>query len=115
MRTLLIAAISIMLSSLSPLFASSERDDNSLIVLKKEVTRLFHSNSITYPDIPDQDVTVGFLINARNELIILDVTGNSNSACEYVKQVLNYNRVKFNQEKQLTRYSLTIHLINERE
>lgn len=115
MKTLLITILSIILSSLSPIFGSSERDDNSLIVLKKEVARLFHSNTVKYPDITDQDVTVGFLINAKNELIVLDVTGNSNSACEYVKQVLSYNRVKFNQEKQLTRYSLTIHLVKEKD
>ena len=115
MRTLLIAAISILLSSFSPIFASSDRDDNSLIVLKKEVARLFQLNSLKCPDNQDQDVTVGFLINAKNELILLDVTGDSNSACEYVKQVLNYNRVRFNPEKQLTRYSLTIHLVKERD
>jgi len=115
MRTLLIAVISITLSSVSPIFASSHRDDTPLIVLKKEVARLFQLNNLKYPGDQDQDVTVGFLINAKNEIILLDVTGDSNSACEYVKQVLNYNRVRFNQEKQLTRYSLTIHLVKERD
>ncbi len=115
MRTFQLAAIILSLSFISPLTASPGKGNNSLAILKKEVVQLFQKNTIPFPDIPDQEITVGFLINARNELIVIDVNGDSASACEYVKQVLNYNRVKYNQAKQLTRYTITIHLVKEKD
>jgi len=115
MKTFFLAAITLTLTIISPLTASPGKGNNSLDILKKEVVQLFQKYAVQFPDIPDQEVTVGFLINARNELIVIDINGDSASACEYVKQVLNYNRVKYNQEKQLTRYTITIHLVKEKD
>lgn len=112
--TLAIILFSLNLSIATTVHASPGRVSTSLDVLKKEVTRLIQKNAIRLADMAEQDITVGFLINAKQELIILDVNGDSTSACEYVKQILNYNKVKYYQAKQLTRYSVTIHLINEK-
>ena len=115
MKTFVFAVIILVLPVTSLLSATPARGNNSLGVLKKEVAHFFQKNSAQFPDIPDQDVTVGFLINARGELIILDVNGDSASACEFVRQVLNYNRVKYTQTEQLTRYTITIHLVKEKD
>lgn len=97
-----------------PVDPSHARSDNSLDVLRKEVTNLVRNKSAQWPETIDQVLTVGFLINARNEIIVLDVDGDSASLCAYVKQVLNYNKVKYNQVRQLTRYSIKIHLVNKK-
>lgn len=96
----------------TPVNASPIRGNTCLDVLRKEVINWVQNNAIPIPDVVDQVVTVGFMINAKKELIILDVTGDSAPACAYVKQVLNYNKVKYNQARQLTRYSIKIHLVN---
>lgn len=114
LRIVILAIFIINAASLTPICASPVRGDNSIDVLRKEVTKLVQNNAILLPDIVDQVVTVGFLINARNELIILDVNGDSASACAYVKQILNYNKVKYNQVRQLTRYSIKIRLVDRK-
>ncbi|MEP6794146.1 MAG: hypothetical protein ABJB16_07460 [Saprospiraceae bacterium] len=114
LRILILTIFIINVASLTPITASPERRDNSIDVLRKEVTKLVQNNAVLLPDMVDQVVTVGFLINARNELIILDVNGDSASVCAYVKQILNYSKVKYNQMRQLTRYSIKIHLVDRK-
>ncbi len=114
LRLIILALFIINAAFLSPISASPVRGDHSIDVLRKEVTKLVRNNFILSPDMVDQVVTVGFLINARNELIILDVNGDSASACAYVKQLLNYNKVKYNQMRQLTRYSIKIRLVDKK-
>ncbi len=109
----LFLTISLLFPSFIPVLAADGRD--SLDMLQKEVTGLFRKNAIPFPDIIDQEITVGFLINARNELIILDVDGDSTEACDYVKQVLSYKKVKFNQARQLTRYEIKLQLVKQVE
>ncbi len=94
--------------------AAPVKGNNSLVILKKEVESLLQKNICRFPDVRDQAVTVGFMINAKDELIVLDVDGDSASARDYVKEVLNYSKVKYCQAKQLTRYTLTIHLVKEK-
>jgi len=114
MKLFLPAFFLFLISLHSPLKASPERGDPRLDVLKKEVTKILQKNTDGLPEVAGHEVTVGFLINARNEVIILDVNGDSAAACEYVKQILNYNKVKFCQARQLIRYSVTIHLVSEK-
>lgn len=113
-RAFLVFILMIQLAMIAPLTASPERGVTNLDVLKKEVTKLVQKSTIGFPAITDQEVTVGFLINARNELIILDVNGDSALACAYVKQILNYSKVKYQQGRQLTRYSIKIHLVKSK-
>ena len=115
MKTLTSFILLLVLGIVTPLTASPAKRIHSLDALKKEVTQLFQQNAVQFPDIADQQVTVGFLINARGELIILDVSGDSTPACEYVKQVLNYRKVKYDQAEQLTMYTVTIHLVKEKD
>lgn len=102
------------LSIITPLSASDNKPESSLDGLRKEVIQLFQKKNADFPDLQDQAVTVDFLINARNELIVVDVKGDSAQGCEYVKQVLNYRKVRYNQVKQLTGYTITIHLVKEK-
>lgn len=112
LRIILSVTFMTILSISTPINASPVRGNTSLDVLRKEVIKLVQNNSTPVPDVVDQVVTVGFLINAKKELIILDVNGDSAPACEYVKQLLNYNKVKYNQARQLTRYSIKIRLVS---
>ncbi|MEO5907072.1 MAG: hypothetical protein ABIQ11_10120 [Saprospiraceae bacterium] len=115
MRTILLFFLTITLFIPTSIRAHEGNDRDSLDLLQKEVTALFRKNEIPYPDIGDQKITVGFLINARNELIILDVDCDSADACTYVKEVLSYKKVKFNQARQLTRYEIKLQLVKQVE
>ena len=115
MKTFLICIILLGLYPGTPLSASENKPENSVENLRKEVMQLFQKKNADFPDIQDQAVTVDFLINARNELIVVDVKGDSAKGCEFVKQVLNYSKVRYNQVKQLTGYTITIHLVKEKD
>ena len=96
-----------------PLMAIPGAGNDTLTPLKREVVALFNKNLPDSPELDNQQVTVGFLLNAKNEIIVLDVEGESNAACEYVREVLNFRKVKFNHARQLTRYQITIHLVKD--
>lgn len=113
MKTLLIIFPILFIALASPVIAKTGHETDSLASLQREVLNLFKKNQIDFPDFEFQDVTVGFLINAKNELIVLDTNGDSAAACEYVKEILNYKKVKYKQAKQLTRYTITIHLVKD--
>ncbi len=79
--------------------------------LRKEIYEILKNRNLNFLEEDLQRVSVDFLINARNEVVILDVYGDSMSACEFVKETLNYKKVKFKQAKQLTRYMVNIRLM----
>lgn len=110
MRKHLILFTAIVISFYNAVAASPEPNVGAPLHLQKEVMELFEKNKFKFPDIESQSVTVNFLINAKSELVILDVDGNSAVACDYVKEVLAFKKVKFAQLRQLTSYSITIHL-----
>ena len=111
MKTFILSILTLTLLIPYPSSASPGKRDDTLMMLRREVSSLFYKKAPEYPDIPDQWVKVGFMVNAKNELIVLDVSGDSDTACEYVKQVLNYNKVNYCCAKQLTMYSISIHLV----
>jgi len=61
---------------------------------------------------PMQEVELSFLLNAKNEIVILDITGDSDEVCNYVREVLSYKKVKFRQARQLTSYSIKIQIVS---
>ena len=79
--------------------------------LKKEIAALLKHKNLDFLEKDTQEVGVDFLINARNEVVVLDVYGDSVPACEYVKEELNFKRVKFKQTNQLTRYVIRFKLV----
>jgi len=109
MRTLLIALF-LAFTSNGTLSANESNPTDSILGLKREVLELFERHRSDFPEIQDQEVTVSFLINAKNELIILDVEGENNTTCDLVRKVLSYKKVKYNPGKQLTSYKLKVHL-----
>jgi hypothetical protein len=115
MKTFFILFQLLFIAFASPVIAKTGNGADSLEALQREVVQFFNKTWANYPDFGNQNVTVGFLINAKNELIILDMTGENPEACEYVKQILSYQKVKYNQAKQLTRYSITINLVKSEE
>ena len=103
-----------MIFSLSvPTFANEHKGPDPVSELKKEVIKLFEKHKGNFSGIEPQEITIGFMINAKNELVIVDVDGNSSAACDYVKKVLSYKRINYRQEKQLTGYTLKIQLVND--
>jgi hypothetical protein len=93
--------------------AGQSGDVDSLPSLQHEVVQLFEKYSRNLPLDKAQDVTVYFMINAKNEMVITDVQADSEDACEYVKEVLGYKKLKYNKARQLTGYSITLRLVPE--
>ena len=98
---------------LSKVNATASGKPDTLASLQREVTQLFEKHKYDLPQVPPQEVELGFLINAQNEIIITDVRGDSDAACAFVKEVLNYKKLKFNNGRQLTRYAIKIHLLKD--
>lgn len=113
MRTLFLLLITLTVSAVMPLMAKPVVGNDTLALLKREVVALFNKNLPDFPEMENQQVTVGFLLNAKNEIIVLDVEGENIAACDYVRDVLNFQKVKFDHARQLTRYQITIHLVKD--
>ena len=111
MRTCLFTLF-LALASNASLSANGYTPTDSLLGLKREVLALFERHRSDFPEIHNQDVTVSFMINAKNELIILDVEGENLTTCDIVRKVLSYKKVKYNPGKQLTSYKLKVHLMD---
>lgn len=111
MRTLIfLAALTLLIS---PLKAKGNQRHDPIATLQKEVIQLFEMAPLEFSDREPQEVTVGFMINAKKEIIVLDVKGNSTHACDYVKKVLSYKKVRYNPAQLLTPYTITIRLVGE--
>lgn len=91
--------------------ASPRKPYFTVTELKKEISDILKNRDLNFLEKHVAQVEVDFLINARNQLVILDVYGDNEEACEYVKEMLNYKRVNYKQEKQLTRYMVNIRLV----
>ena len=96
-----------------PKMAIAGVGNDTLTSLKREVVGLFNKNLPDFREFENQQVTVGFLLNAKNEIIVLDIEGENNAACDYVRDTLNFQKVKFDHARQLTRYQITIHLVKD--
>src|SRR5688500_5380422 len=113
MRTLIyLIALTILTS---PLTAKGNQRHDPIANLQKEVLQLFEMESSDFPDLETQEVRVGFMINAKKEIIVLDVQGKSTHACDYVKKVLSYKKVRYNPTQLMTPYTITIRLVGEKK
>lgn len=79
--------------------------------LKKEIAGMIKSRDLHFLQHEVEKVTVAFLINARNQLVILDVTGESPVTCHFIRKVLSYQPVHYQQPRQLTRYTVELRLV----
>jgi hypothetical protein len=111
MKTILIQ----MLFLSSFMFVSSSMDagprTSTITVLHQEISSFLENRDFSFLESDIELVTVDFLINAKNEIVVLHTEGHSTAACNYVKELLNFKKVKFRQAKQLTPYVVNIRLI----
>ena|SRR5687767_3113434 len=109
----LIPCLVIFLLALSePTLGNSAQEKDSLPALQKELVQILKNNQISMEKSPMQEVELSFLLNAKNEIVILDITGDSDEVCNYVREVLCYKKVKFRQARQLTSYSIKIQIVS---
>lgn len=111
MKTILIQML--FLSSLMVIPSSMDAGPRTspTTVLHQEISSLLKDRNLSFLENDIELVTVDFLINAKNEIVVLHTEGNSTAACNYVKEILNFKKVKFRQAKQLTPYAVKIRLI----
>jgi len=81
--------------------------------LRTEVAAFFKSKDLSFLDKNVEMVSVSFLINAKNELVIFNVSGNDADACDYVKEVLNFQKVNYSSAKPLAKYEVDIRLVKD--
>lgn len=111
MKTGFFAPLLLCLALLTPLtLTAGKRPYTSVEDLKIEIARMLKGKDLSFMNRSIEHVTIDFLINARNELVILDVFGDCAKSCDHVKDALNYRTVNYKQDKQLIRYTLDIRL-----
>lgn len=94
----------------SPLSAKADKPVNT-DQLKKEIEGIVKKGTMKFMESDTEEVTIHFLINAQNELVIFDATGDNVAACEHVKERLNYKQVKYKHARQLTPYEVNIKFV----
>jgi len=107
--TLLLGLIVFVIGPLSARTGSAMNTDQ----LKKEIEGIVNKGTMKFMEADTEDVTIHFLINAQNELVIFDVIGDNEAACDHVKERLNYKHVKFKQARQLIPYEVNIKFVRE--
>ena len=111
MKTILLQALlSITLLSF-PSIMEARPKTSPTAILHQEISDLLKNADLSFLDSETETVTVDFVINARNEIVVLHTTGDNTFACDFVKKELNFRKVKFKQAKQLTPYTVNIQLI----
>jgi hypothetical protein len=95
---------------LSPSPLEAKKRTETIDELRQEIILIFKNKNLDFLEKKIESVSVEFLINARNEIVIIDAFGDSELACEYVKKMMNYKHVKYTQARQLTRYLISIRL-----
>ncbi|HJW30645.1 MAG TPA: hypothetical protein VJ508_15535 [Saprospiraceae bacterium] len=106
--TLLFASLLITLGTI-PVMASTPH--HSMAQLHKEVSDVFRQQDLSFLKDDVATVTVNFVINPKNEIVVFGVTGDDDDACKYVKDKLNFKKVNYIQSRQLTRYVVNIRLV----
>jgi hypothetical protein len=79
--------------------------------LREELQSIMARKDLSFLDSDVAVISIEFLVNARNEVVIMDVCGRDEKACAFVKKLLNYRTIRFTETKQLTPYSLDIRLV----
>ena len=109
MKTILLTALTFILLAFQPTLSRADITPNTQ--LQKEIKEIVSKKGLKNIGLDTQEVTVRFLINAQNEVVIFETIGDSDAACEHVKEVLNYRQVKFKQAKQLVPYQINIRFV----
>lgn len=104
--------LSLMLFVTGPVSAKADTHVNN-DQLKKEIEGIVKKGTLKFMEADTEEVTVRFLINAQNELVIFDATGDNEAACAHVKERLSYKQVRFKQARQLTPYEVNIKFVRD--
>ncbi len=107
MKSLIIIALSFCFSlfTTATLKAGTVAGNEQLV---KEITEIVKKQYPKFIAVDPQDVTIHFQINAKNELVIFDTTGENEETCEKVKEVLNFKQIKFDKAVPLKQYVVQI-------
>jgi|SRR5690606_23220407 hypothetical protein len=81
--------------------------------LKEEIDRMLRSKDLSVLKAPTEEAKVIFLINARNELVILDVISDNDALCDMIRNTLSFKKVRYHQPKQLTSYMVTVRMVKK--
>jgi hypothetical protein len=111
MKQPLIIALFFCITLSFPLFAATDKPRSATEQLRKEMAEFFRHQDLSVLEKNVEMVRVSFLINAKNELVIFDVSGEDTKVCDYVKKILNFRQVSFVPNKQLSRYVVDIRLV----
>lgn len=107
--TLLLSLILFVTGSLTAKADTHANNDQ----LKKEIEGIVKKGTLKFMEADTEEVTVHFQINAQNELVIFDATGDNEAVCAHVKERLNYKQVKYKQARQLTPYEVNIKFVKD--
>ncbi len=112
MKTLITLGLILCIGMLEPLSLKADQPITNE-KLQKEIADLVKNHTLHNMDTDTQDVTVHFVINAQNELVIFDASGDNLSACKHVKDILNFRQIRYKQAKQLTPYIMNIRFVKK--
>jgi hypothetical protein len=112
MRLMTIFSLLALFISFTPMASAAPVDPSrSTQQLKKEIAAIMHKQDLTFLQHPVEKVSVEFLINARNELVVLHVEGENETTCKKIKEVLGHQAVRYQQPRQLMRYKVELRLV----
>lgn len=112
MKSFITCLLLFALSGLAPYTASGAlRVEPLPNELREELESIMARKDLSFLDSDVAVISIEFLVNARNEVVILDVCGRDEKACAFIRNLLNYRTIKFTETKQLTPYSLDIRLV----
>ena len=109
-----ISILVLLLASLAfstPATATPADPNHSTQQLKKEIAAILHKQDLQFLEQPVEKVTVEFLINAKNEIVVLHVEGACDNTCNKIKEILGHQEVRYQQPRQLVRYKVDLRLV----
>ena len=85
-----------------------EKTEKPNVELRKQVVRMIRYANLTGVPRHQRDATIDFIVTKDNQLLILNIDSFSPYLKNFIKQRLNYKKIKVEGVKKLTMYRLDV-------
>ena len=114
MKALKISLLCLFLALLSlPAAVANGIGDNPNDQLKKKVVKMIQKVDLSGLETPEAEAFVAFVLNDKNEIVVMSVDTESEFADQLIKSKLNYHEIDIEGVRKNTTYTIKMKFVRE--